>query len=282
MQPSLSDTSPEAEQVQIALLRSASEARRLALASDLSQMALQLSWRGLQRRYPGESERAIRLRSVALNYGQALADRLAEALEARHIMSIPPTILAALTPVLDAFQQLGIAYYIGGSVASSLYGLPRSTLDVDLIADLRPEHVGPLVAQLQDAYYLDEEALRKAIERRSSCNLIHLATMLKVDVFILQARPFDQEAFRRVRQSQASEDEPERTLALSSAEDMVLAKLEWYRLGNEVSERQWSDVLGILKVQGAALDRAYLRQWAASLRLTDLLERALAEADLTG
>ncbi len=277
-----SDTVPEAEQVQIALLRTASEARRLGLASDLSQMALQLSWQGLRRLHPGEDEQAIRLRSAALNYGQAIYERLANTLEGRQIMSIPPTLLAAITPVIDAFEQLGVAYFIGGSVASSIYGLPRSTLDVDLIAALRPEHVQPLAARLQDSYYLDEEAIHRAIQRRASCNLIHLATMLKVDVFIAPARPFDQEALRRIRKSQASETEPERVLSLASAEDMTLAKLEWYRMGGEVSERQWNDVLGILKVQGAALDRAYLRRWAVDLGLSDLLERALAEADLAG
>ena len=280
MGTAFTDTSPEAESVQIALLRGASEARRLHLASNLSQMVLQLSWQGLQRLYPDESEQKIRLRSAALNYGQALADCLAAALEERHLMSIPPTILAAITPVIDVLEELGVAYYIGGSVASSIYGLPRSTLDVDLVADLRPEQAQPLVARLQQTYYLDEEAILRAIERRSSCNLIHLETMLKVDVFIAQMRPFDLEVFQRLRQSQASEAEPHRILMLSSAEDMVLAKLEWYRLGNEVSERQWSDVLGMLKVQGSALDTAYLRQWATHLGLLDLLERAFTEAHL--
>ncbi len=280
MQPALSDTSPEAERVQIALLRQASIARRLSLVSDLSQMVLQLSWQGLWRAHPDASEWEIRLRSVALNYGQAVADSLAMALEERQIMSIPPTILTAITPVIEVFEQLGVAYYIGGSVASSLHGLPRSTLDVDVIADLRLEHVQPLVARLQDTYYLDEEAIRAAIQHRASCNLIHLETMLKVDIFVLKARPFDQGAFQRIQQHQVSQTEPARMLALSSAEDVVLAKLEWYRMGGEVSERQWNDLLGILKVQGTALDLPYLRHWAADLQVTDLLERALAEAHL--
>lgn len=268
--------------MQLVLLRQASEARRFGLASDLSQMVLQLSWQELRLRYPDDDEQKIRLRSVALTYGQALADGLAAALEKRHIMSIPPTILTAITPVIDAFEQLGVGYYIGGSVASSIYGLPHSTLDVDLVADLRPEHVQPLVTRLQESYYLDEEAIRRAIQQRSSCNLIHLATMLKVDVFITQRRPVDAEAFQRIKQSQASEAAPERLLALASAEDMALAKMEWYRPGNEVSERQWRDVLGILRVQGTALDSVYLRQWAANLGLGNLLERALTEAGLAG
>lgn len=276
------DTSPEAERVQVALLRKASLARRLALIADLSQMVLQLSWQGLRRAQPEASDQEIRLRSVALNYGQELADHLATLLERRPHMSIPPTILAALMPLIDAFDSLGIAYYIGGSVASSLYGLPRSTLDIDLIADLHQEQVPALIAQLQDAYYFDEAALRTAIDRRASYNFIHLETMLKVDVFILKPRPFDQEAFRRAQRQPASQAEPAHMLALASAEDMVLAKLEWYRLGGEISERQWNDVLGMLKVQEPTLDLAYLQRWAIALRIDDLLTRALSEARANG
>lgn len=276
------DTSPEAERVQIALLRTASFARRLALIADLSQMVLQLSWQGLRRAQPEASDQEIRLRSVALNYGQELAGHLATLLERRPRMSIPPTILAALMPLIDAFDSLGIAYYIGGSVASSLYGLPRSTLDIDLIADLHQEQVPALIAQLQDAYYFDEAALRTAIDRRASYNFIHLETMLKVDVFILKPRLFDQEAFRRAQRQPASQTEPAHMLALASAEDMVLVKLEWYRLGGEISERQWNDVLGMLKVQEPTLDLAYLQRWAIALRVDDLLTRALSEARANG
>src|SRR5579859_4406556 len=109
-------------------------------------------------------------------------------------------ILAAITPVVEAFEELGVAYHIGGSVASSAYGIVRATIDADIIADLRLEHVRPLVKQLEAKYYIDADAVRDAIRRRSSFNTIHLDTMLKVDVFIPKSRPFDQEELRRIRQ----------------------------------------------------------------------------------
>ena len=98
-------------------------------------------------------------------------------------------ILAAITPVIEALEELGVPYHIGGSVASSIYGILRATIDADLIADLRLEHVRPLVIRLQTDYYIDEDMIWDAIKRRSSFNVIHLDTMLKVDVYIPKSRP---------------------------------------------------------------------------------------------
>lgn len=191
---------------------------------------------------------------------------------------IVPDILAAVTPVVEAFESLGIAYHIGGSVASSAYGVARATLDVDLVADVQPGQVRPLAALLQGRYYLDEEAMQEAIRYRSSFNVIHLETMVKVDVFILKAQPYDRQAFRRARRDTLDEAEPVREFYFASPEDVILNKLNWFRLGGGVSERQWNDVLGVLKVQAQALDWAYLRRWAAELGLGALLERAMGEA----
>jgi len=196
------------------------------------------------------------------------------------MMSIPD-ILAALTPVVDAFERLGIAYHIGGSVASSAYGIARATLDIDLVADMQMTHVQLLVALLQEAYYIDREMVQEAIRHRSSFNVIHLDTMIKVDVFILKPQPYAQESFRRARRDTLVEEEPAREFYLASPEDVILHKLDWFRLGGGVSDRQWNDVLGVLKVQALSLDLAYLRRWAAELGLTGLLDRAFNEAGVT-
>ena len=187
-------------------------------------------------------------------------------------------VLAAITPVIEVFDQLGVLYHIGGSVASSIYGILRATIDADLIADLRLEHVRPLVTQLQTDYYIDEDMIRDAIRRRSSFNVIHLDTMLKVDVYIPKFRSFDQEELRRAQQEVLLEGT--RLFNVASPEGTILNKLEWYRMGGEVSDRQWNDILGVLKVQGTNLDMAYLQRWAANLNVTDLLERALVDAGL--
>ena len=133
-------------------------------------------------------------------------------------------ILAAITPVIEALEELGVPYHIGGSVDSSIYGILRATIDADLIADLRLEHIRPLVIRLQTDYYIDEDMIPDAIRRRSSFNVIHLDTMLKVDVYIPKSRPFDQEELRRVQQEVLLEGT--RPFNVASPEGTILNKLE--------------------------------------------------------
>ena len=191
----------------------------------------------------------------------------------------PPDALAALTPIVDILERLGVRYHIGGSLASSAYGRPRATADVDLVAELRTEQVGALVQQLQGRYYVEQAAVREAVQTRRSFNCIHLDTMIKVDVFVPEDRHFDAQEMSRARPQALDVAADARAFFVKSPEDLVLRKLDWYRAGGEVSERQWSDVIGVLKVQAGRLDREHLTHWAAELKLTDLLERALAEAD---
>jgi hypothetical protein len=187
-------------------------------------------------------------------------------------------ILAAIIPVVTVCEQLGIDYFIGGSVVSSTYGIPRATFDVDLIADLRQEHVRSFVDALEAEYYIDEDMIKDAIMHRSSFNIIYLDSMLKVDVFLPKARSFDQEEYRRVQQEVLIDGT--RPFRVASAEDTILHKLEWYRAGNEISDRQWNDILGVLKVRGPVLDMDYLRRWATHLRVVDLFDRAPIDAGL--
>ena len=188
-------------------------------------------------------------------------------------------LLAALRPVLAAFERLGVACHIGGSVASSSHGVGRSTQDVDVIADLHPSHVRPLVAALANDYYVSEPMIEAAIRGRSCFNVIHLPSMFKVDIFVLKQRPFDQAAFRRAKPGRVGLNEDFVETAIASPEDVVLNKLEWFRLGDELSERQWNDVLGVLKVCASNLDHAYLDRWANELGVRDLLDRARAEVN---
>jgi hypothetical protein len=187
--------------------------------------------------------------------------------------SEPITITLLVVEVLD---DLNVPYAIGGSLASSWHGVSRATFDSDIVAALELPHVRPFIDRLHHAFYVDEGAMREAIDRRRSFNLIHLETMFKVDIFIAKNRRFDrmQMANRRLH---AVADEPARSAYFASAEDTILAKLEWYRLGGEISDRQWQDVLGIVKAQGDRLDWAYLREQALGLSVADLLERLAGE-----
>lgn len=191
---------------------------------------------------------------------------------------IPSPELAALGPVVDVFESLGVEYYIGGSVASSHHGAARSTADVDLIADLKPAHVDILVQSLGEAYYIDRAMILGAIAEQSSFNLILLDAMYKVDVFIMKGTPFEHSVRQRVVTASIS-DETDRLFKISSAEDLILQKMMWYRLGEEVSERQWLDVIGVMEIQGGKLDRGYLSRWAPELGVDDLLARAVREVE---
>lgn len=186
-------------------------------------------------------------------------------------------LVAALRPITDAFDALGVRYYLSGSVASSAHGVARASLDADVVAALEPEHVDVLAARLAPVYYIPLDRLRSAVATRSSCNLIHLATMFKIDVFVSKGRPFDREAAARAQALAIDEAPDAPRFPVASAEDTVLAKLEWFRLGGETSERQWWDIVGVLKVS-PGVDQAYLRHWAGALGVADLLERALADA----
>jgi len=187
-------------------------------------------------------------------------------------------IVLALEPVTAALTDLGVTYRVGGSVASSALGVPRSTLDVDIVCLLEEKDVDRFVSRLGGAYYVDADMIREAIRRRASFNLVHLATMLKVDVFIRKGRSFDRVSFARLTRKPLEEWEGAPLFDLTTAEDIVLRKLEWFELGARVSERQWNDILGVIAVQRAALDRAYLEHWAEELGLSELLERAMREA----
>jgi hypothetical protein len=178
--------------------------------------------------------------------------------------------------VTNVFDHLAVPYLIGGSLASTLYGLVRTTQDSDLIAQMRAEHIQPFVDALEAEFYIDPQMVSTAVQQHGSFNLIHRETFFKVDVFVPPMRPFLQSQLRRAREQVFTLDTEVRA-KFASPEDTILAKLEWYRLGGEVSERQWRDVLGILMIQGDNLDLDYLHHWAAELDLAGLLLRALQE-----
>ena len=187
-------------------------------------------------------------------------------------------LLSAAMPVVELFNGLGVPYYVGGSVASSAYGFGRTTLDIDFIAKLSSEHVAPFVAALQDDYYVSGPMIDEAIRNQSCFNVLQLALMMKIDIFVAKDSDYDREAFRRIQKRAVTTDEPVVELFLASREDVILSKLRWYRLGDCVSDQQWRDVQEVLKVQAQTLEWDYLRHWAADLGLTDLLERAIDEA----
>ncbi|MBM4026859.1 MAG: hypothetical protein FJ280_15865 [Planctomycetes bacterium] len=180
--------------------------------------------------------------------------------------------------LVEVFDSLGIAYAIGGSLASSAYGASRFTQDADIVV----QPFGPVAERfydlVKDEFYISAEAMRQALTSCGSFNVIHFKTSFKIDIFIQGPGEFEKQLLARRRTAKFS-DVGSRALGIVSPEDIILLKLRWFRETGGTSDRQWSDVLGVLAVQGASLDFEYLTDSARKLGLGELLERARAEAD---
>ena len=178
-----------------------------------------------------------------------------------------------LSQVARILEQQGVSYVLVGSLASSMHGMYRSTADIDLLADIKPDQVRPLLNALEKSFYVDELAVRQAIAKHRSFNAIHFESVFKVDIFIPKADDFAMKQLER-RQLRKIAPDIDQSIYVATAEDTILAKLRWYAAGDEVSNTQWSDVLGILGAQKLNLDVDYLREWADKLGLRDLLEKS--------
>ena len=182
-----------------------------------------------------------------------------------------------LSLVASLLEQQQITYVLVGSLASSMHGMYRSTADIDIVADVHSDQVIPLLAALHQNFYVDEHAVREAIDRRQSFNAIHFDSVLKVDIFIPKSDEFSRKQIER-RELKKLAPDVEQMVYVATAEDTVLAKLRGYESGGRVSTTQWNDVLGIIGGSPSKLDLAYLHEWAQKLDITELLDRAFREA----
>ncbi|HXA52607.1 MAG TPA: hypothetical protein VNV86_19960 [Candidatus Acidoferrum sp.] len=181
---------------------------------------------------------------------------------------------ATLREVIEALDSVGIRYAIGGSLASSARSIWRSTADVDLIAAILPTQVGAFIRALGNDWYADVDEARRAISARRSFNLIHMKSVQKVDVFPAH------EAFHRTQLDRATIlnlTEDRVPCRITTAEDILLAKLRWYADGGQVSERQWNDITTLIAIN-VAMDWEYVADWAPRLGVSELLKRAQADA----
>ena len=188
-------------------------------------------------------------------------------------MSQDDEIVTTLMPVIAAFNRLQVAYYVGGSVASSYHGAVRSTMDIDIVSDLRLQHVKAFLSEFIEDFYVSEIAVRQAIARRTCFNLINFSTSLKVDIFIHRGRPFDLACMHRAQKGAMGSTNGRIEVPIATIEDTIISKLEWYRLTDETSERQWEDVSRLIRLAGGTLDRVYLEHSAEMVGVSDLLDR---------
>jgi hypothetical protein len=186
---------------------------------------------------------------------------------------------AAFRQLVEVLDRLKIPFFVGGSLASSTYGVARATRDVDLVAGVESRHIAGLVAELGKEFYVDPDMIGEALGAGRSFNLIHYATAYKFDIFPLGDSPYGQAQFQRRSPTAVCLSGDEHIeVPLESAEDTVLSKLAWFRLGGEVSDQQWNDIRGIVEISREQLDRPYLRRWAAYLKVEDLLERVFSQS----
>lgn len=181
-------------------------------------------------------------------------------------------LIAVVDAVTSALRRAGVGYFITGSLASSVHGEFRATNDLDIVAALDREQVSSILDALAGEFVVDRDQAATALASGGSFNLIHRETYLKVDLFPCVS-PFEREAVRRaVSITLPGCREP---MCVASREDILLAKLRWYRLGGDESERQWRDIRGLLALNSGRFDEAYLREWAVRLGVADLLTRLL-------
>ncbi len=179
--------------------------------------------------------------------------------------------------VAQAIEAVGGNYFLGGSLASSLQGEPRATNDIDIVLEIPIGAIDQFCGALGPDFEVDREMLRDALLHGRSCNVFFLPTVMKVDLFAVGASAYDEVEFSRRRPVVIRETGE--TLVVKSPEDSALRKLWWYRQGGDVSERQWRDVIEVLRIGGDDLDSAYMELWSEKLGVSDLLGKALREAN---
>lgn len=263
----------------IELIRKMPVSKRFQLARSLTAFAASLKQQNIRERHPDFSKEEVAAAFAADHYSRSLTDGLRGALEQRPTL-VAPDLLDATVPLVEVFEQLDVGYYITGSVANSLYGMQRASFAIDFVADLSLEQADCFPAKLSQIYYIDEVALKEAIYYRTRFEGIHFESMLKITVSFPRQRAFDQEVFRRVQQHALVEQGS--LFYIASPEDVVLTQLEEYRGGGEVADDQWNEILGVLKIQGEALDLVYLQRWACMLKIDDLLTQACIDAGRSG
>ena len=182
--------------------------------------------------------------------------------------------LKVLVEFAKILEVLGVDYAIGGSIASSVYGEIRFTQDADVTVEPFTDKAERFYEEIKDSFYISKAAMYEALGSRKSFNIIHLASAFKIDIFVRGDDEFDKQVLSR-RRSIKLDESIERSFSVVSPEDIVLLKLKWYREGGCSSERQWRDILGVLRIQKDELDAEYLKKWAATLGVDDLLDKAL-------
>jgi len=272
------DTSIEAELALFRLLRALPLTQKAGRIAQWTKGCWELNLSGIKQRYPNASPSKIRCEFARATLGEIVPDAILWHICQQNTSIVLSDPISLALDIAQILNRLDIPYLVGGSVASAMLGESRATEDIDLVADLSPGKITSLIQALVPRFYVSEEAVQDAVRYQRSFNLIDNESLGKIDIFVLKDDPFQQSEFRR-RRSQVVR-EPNGELVLPTAEDIILQKLLWYRMTRKQSDKQWRDILGVMKLQGETLDFGYLWQWAESLHVSESLADALAAAGL--
>jgi len=271
------DTTPEAEIIFYQMLRNLPVEGRLQQVLKLNKRVRAIFWENLGKKYPELNLRSRKQKLIEWELGETFPE-IDRFLETDFMLQEPIEIAAAIAQILE---ELEIPYFVGGGLASISLGERRTTDDADIAVLFTEGKVRQFIEAMQSDFYISEVAIEDALsDRTNTFNVIHFTSVIKADIYPI--RPNDK--FRKAAINRRIKIHPDGFPSLSfyicSAEDIVLQKLIWYCIARNQSEKQWRDILGVLKLQGDSLDFDYLNYWAAELNVKEECDRALTEAGL--
>ena len=279
------DTHPDAERIMIELIRSSPMSKRFRLVQSLTQSAFWAAMHAWQERHREASEQEAAAHVLSHSYRPDLAKLVQAALERREDWHLQPVeLLAVMLPARRVLEDLHVPYYLGGSIASSLHGMQQLAQDIDLVVDFGDQTLPSLFAALGQHYLIDEDEAREAVRGHRPFPLIHLDSLMKVDVVFPKRDAFASSMRPLIRGYTLDERYP--PIQLASATEMLLFKVQRYQRDEQArtdgmqDDAEWNDILGMLKVQGPDLDLPLLEEWAGTLGLADTWQRALVDAGL--
>ena len=273
------DTSLDAELVLIGLIRKAPMSRRFAFIQSWTASMLEAGSQYMQQLHPQATDEEARLLFMERQYGKELIDQLRQTLQEYSIrVAATPHSWEALRLLRETCEALDIPYALAGSLASSLYGMQRATLQIDIVADLRQKDLLSFCEHLGREYLLCSKEVEAAVQRQTSFTLVHLKSLLKVVVTLPGMVVSGRQVFHRVRKVVLVEGE--QSIAVFAPEQVTVLLLNAFKRSGERADDLWYDLLGVLKVQGTDLDMAFLTQQVAVFNVTELLGRALFDAGL--
>ena len=279
------DTHPEIERIQIEMIRTSPLAKRFSSVASLTRTLLWANVHAWQKRQHQTSKRELVEHVLTGDCHPLLIQRVMDAVEMQqdwHLQGLDLGVL--LSSALHRLQLLGIPSYLAGSIASSVHGMQQLAQDCDLVVYLDEETVPSFVSLFQQDYVFDETALHTAVQQQTPCTLIHLDSLMKLDLLLPHSTAFDHAMLSLITASPLDERYP--PFPMASAEEMIVFKLQRYysdeqsRTDGMNDDAEWNDILGMLKVQGTRLDFAMLEHWVTALHLSDPWQRALIDAGL--